>query len=225
MYKILIVEDDQNVILGLKDNLEAENFDVYTAIDGQTGLDLAIKESYDLILLDVMLPSVTGFEICKPIRSKNITTPIIMLTARGQEIDKVVGLEIGADDYITKPFSLRELIARVKALLRRSKGKVSTIEHFVFNDIKIDFSNYEAFKANKKIDLTLTELNILKHLIQHKDEVVSRDDLINLIWGTDSYVSTRTIDNHIVRLRKLLEKNPKKPMHFLTIRGVGYKFV
>ncbi|MFC1667921.1 response regulator transcription factor [Chlamydiota bacterium] len=223
--RILLVEDDETLIEGLKDNLEIENFEVVTAVDGDTGLEKGLHENFDLILLDVMLPGMNGFDICKTLRKKNIRTPVIMLTARGQEVDKVVGLEIGADDYITKPFSLRELIARIKAIFRRSNGKVAHIDHYEFDDVVIDFKSYVITKHNKKYEFTSSEFQILKYLIEHKDEVVSREELISMLWGTDSYVTTRTIDNHIVKLRKGIEKDPANPKHFLTIRGVGYKFV
>ena len=223
--KILIVEDDLNILEGIKDNLEAEDLIVQCVNDGAEGLDVALEGSFDLILLDVMLPSLNGFEVCKKLRKEKISTPIIILTARGEEVDKVVGLEIGADDYVTKPFSIRELIARIHAHLRRQENLLQPKEIFEINDAKIDFTKFETTKNGKNIDLTPLEYKVLQYFIQKPDQVISRDELIENVWKYEAQITTRTIDNHILKLRKLVETDPRKPKHFITVHGVGYKFI
>ena len=224
--KILIIEDEEDLVKGLKLNLADEEYEVDWASDGLEGLRKALQETPDLIILDIMLPEKNGLEVCRELRQKNIGIPIIMLTAKGEEIDKVVGLEIGADDYITKPFSVRELLARLKAHLRRTDREVKTLPRmYSFGDVEIDFSHFKAQRKGKELDLTSTEIDILKYLIAHRGEVVTRDDLLDKIWGYDSYPTTRTIDNHILKLRKKIEDDPAHPQYILSVYGGGYRFV
>ena len=224
--KILIIEDEEDLVKGLKLNLADEEYDVDWASDGLEGLHKALQETPDLIILDIMLPEKNGLEVCRELRQKNIGIPIIMLTAKGEEIDKVVGLEIGADDYITKPFSVRELLARLKAHLRRADREVNTLASiYSFNDVEIDCAHFKARRKGKELDLTSIEMEILKYLIAHRGEVVTRDDLLDKIWGYDSYPTTRTIDNHILKLRKKIEEDPAHPQYILSVYGGGYRFV
>ncbi|MCP2519616.1 response regulator transcription factor [Candidatus Aminicenantes bacterium AC-708-M15] len=225
MTKILIIEDDKELLNGLIDNLTIEGYSVISAEDGENGLELARKESPDLIILDLMLPKLSGQEICRILREEKNLTPIIMLTAKGSEYDKVKGLKLGADDYITKPFSLLELLARIEAILRRIKGERAEPEVYKIGDITVDFVRLEAKRGNKEIKLSPKEFSILKFLIKHQGEVVRREALLREIWGYNVFPSTRTIDNFIVKLRKKIEKNPDKPRHILTVHGVGYKFI
>lgn len=226
MARILVIEDEPEMQRGLRDNLEFEGFDVIAISDGKKGLQTILDKKFDLILLDVMLPGMSGFDVCKQARGKGISTPIIMLTAKGEEVDKVLGLEFGADDYITKPFSLRELLARVKAVLRRApSGTKITAAKVTLGLLEIDFENYTATKKNKSISMTSKEFDILRYLWQHQKEVISRDDLLTHVWGYDESISSRTVDNFIVKLRKNIEKDPSQPNHILTIHSVGYKLI
>lgn len=227
MPNILIVEDEPAMRLGLKDNLEFESYNVEVAIDGQEGLDKIKAGDFDLIILDVMMPKMSGFDVCKAIRKMGVMTPIIFLTAKSEEIDKVLGLELGADDYLTKPFSLRELIARVKAILRRIK----TPEHqtsagpVVIGKLTLDFAQFTAQNSEGDVRMSHKEYEILQYLMEHKNEVVSRYDLLNKVWGYESQPTTRTVDNFMLRLRQRIEENPNEPKHILTVHGVGYKFI
>ena len=226
MKKILIIEDEQDLIKGLKLNLSDEGYYVDWAVNGTEGLRKAIEEAPDLIILDIMLPEMDGLEVCRKLRQKNIGIPVIMLTAKGEEIDKVVGLEIGADDYMTKPFSIRELIARIKARLRYTEtGRKSITELYSFGDIEIDFIKFKVKRKGKELDLTSLELDIMKYFIAHKGEVVARNDLLDKIWGYESYPTTRTIDNHILKLRKKIEEDPSHPRYIISVYGGGYRFV
>ncbi len=226
MARILIVEDEVEMALGLKDNFEYDGHEVLLAEDGEKGLQLALEGNPHLIILDIMLPQKSGFDVCKELRAKSIKTPIIMLTARGQEIDKVLGLELGADDYITKPFSVRELLARVKAVLRRSPNdKTRDAEFVTFGKIKVDFVHYSAYDDNGKVELTHKEFEILKYFLEHKAQTISRDNLLDDVWGYDYFPTSRTVDNHIVKLRKKIEIDPEKPKHILTVYGIGYKYI
>ena len=226
MSDILIIEDEAQMRSGLKDNLEFEGYAVDVAEDGQIGLDKSLSKSYDLIILDVMLPKLSGFDVCKKIREKGIKTPIIMLTAKGEEIDKVLGLELGADDYVTKPFSLRELLARVKAILRRTDESSSkTQQKITIGKLEIDFNSYTAMVEGKSVAMTHKEYEIVKYLWQHKGATVSRDNLLEEVWGYDDYPTTRTVDNFILKLRQKIEINPNRPKHILTVHGIGYKLV
>ncbi len=226
MSKILIVEDEPAMQLGLKDNLELESYAVEVASDGAEGLAKIKASQYDLILLDVMMPKLSGFDVCKAVRTAGIETPIILLTARGEEIDKVLGLELGADDYITKPFSVRELLARVKAHLRRGQAApLKETQGHTIGRIKIDFAAFRAEENGIEIKLSHKEFEILSYLYQNKNQVVSRYDLLEKVWGYDEQPTTRTVDNFIVRLRQKVETNPNQPKVILTVHGTGYKLV
>jgi DNA-binding response OmpR family regulator len=228
MKKILIVEDELNMVKGLKDNLEFEGFEVDTAMEGNTGLQKVLQNKSDLILLDVMLPGVSGFDICKAARREGVSTPIILLTAKGEEIDKVLGLELGADDYITKPFSVRELLARIKAILRRPPiGKEGSAEsEFVsLGNIDVNFKNYVAKKGNDEIKMSYKEFEILHYMHMNAGKIIQRDDLMSDVWGIEYDISTRTVDNFILKLRQKIEADPNNPKIILTVHGVGYKMI
>jgi two-component system alkaline phosphatase synthesis response regulator PhoP len=225
MPTILLIEDEEAMLTGLRDAFEHHGYRVVTAEDGEAGLELVEKEQPDLIVLDVMLPGIDGFDVCHELRKRGFPAPILMLTARGEEVDKVVGLEIGADDYITKPFSTRELLARVKAHLRRSAEKTPKLSEYKFGDVKVDFAKLKAFKKGTPIDLTSTEFSLLQFLIEHRNDVVSREQILNKVWGYETYPDSRTVDSHILNLRQKLESDPHKPEHIITVHGLGYKFV
>jgi DNA-binding response OmpR family regulator len=226
MAHILIIEDEPAMQLGLKDNLELESYQVDIAADGERGLQSIKDNRYDLILLDVMLPKLSGFDVCKKARAVGVTTPIILLTARGEEIDKILGLELGADDYITKPFSIRELLARIKAILRRSTGITSqNSQSIAIGKLTIDFTNFQARDGDLEIRLSHKEFEILSFLHQHKNKVVSRYDLLETVWGYEEQPTTRTVDNFMVRLRQKIEINPNQPKIILTVHGSGYKML
>lgn len=222
--KILIIEDEPDMVMGLKDNLTYEGYVVITSTTGLEGLGKAQMENPDLIILDLMLPDVDGLDVCKKLRDNKINIPVIMLTARGQEIDKVIGLEAGADDYITKPFGIGELLARIRAILRRQERRKG-IGIYRFSDIEIDFVHYQATKGGKCIELTPREFEIMKLLIENKDFTVSRERMLDEVWGYKVFPTTRTVDNHILKLRKKIEDDPHNPRHILTIHGKGYKFI
>ena len=224
--KILIIEDEEDLVKGLKLNLADEGYEVNWASNGEEGLRKAIEETPNLIILDIMLPKKNGLDVCRELRQKHLTIPIIMLTAKGEEIDKVVGLEIGADDYMTKPFSIRELLARIKAHLRREKREAKTIpEVYCFGDVEIDFTHFKVRHKNKESDLTSLEVEILKYFVAHQGEVITREVLLDKIWGYEKYPTTRTIDNHILKLRKKIETDPSHPQYILSIYGEGYRFM
>jgi DNA-binding response OmpR family regulator len=227
--KILVIEDEKTILRGLMDNLKEEGFEVLGEGLGEKGLETALSEKIDLVLLDLMLPDTSGLDICKEIKKKKIALPIIMLTAKSKESDKVLGLELGADDYVTKPFSINELMARIKAVLRRvaihAKAKKEKIGHYECQDIKIDFVKFEATRGKKKLSFSKREYEILGYMIKRKGEVVTRNDLLDVVWGYESFPTTRTVDNFIARIRKQIEAKPSKPKHILSIRGAGYKFV
>jgi len=213
------------MVLGLKDNFEYEGYDVLVARDGREGLDRALADHPDLILLDIMLPKMSGLDVCRALRSNGVDTPVIMLTARGQEIDKVVGLETGADDYVTKPFSIKELLARVRAHLRRATRQVADIESYAFGDISLNFKKHEAKRGEEFIELSPREFELLKYFIQHRGETITRDQLLDDVWGYDNYPFTRTVDNHIAKLRQKIETTPAEPKYIITVHRVGYKFL
>ena len=225
MTRILIVEDEPNMIAGLRDNFEFEGYDVITAPDGVAGLNRALDESPDLVVLDVMMPRMSGLDVCKQLKSKRPSIPIIMLTARGQEVDKVVGLELGADDYVTKPFSIRELLARVKAVLRRSKTLPKDQDSYSFGDVEVNLRSCQVSRRGKSLDFSSKEFELLKYFLGHPGETLSRDRLLEDVWGYERFPTTRTVDAHIVRLRQKLEPKPDEPRFFLTVHGTGYKFV
>jgi DNA-binding response OmpR family regulator len=225
--KVLIVEDDPGILVSLKDEFESSGCTVFSAEDGGKGLTLAREKEPDLIILDLMLPVMDGYEVCRELRNEGNRTPIIMLTAKNQEIDKVLGLELGADDYVTKPFSLRELMARVKAVTRRTGERTEDLlDTYSFGRIELDFKKYEAKKKGKKLEFTSLQFHILKLLIRNKGEVLSRNELLDEIWGRNNvWISHRTIDSHMANIRKKIEDDPANPKHIFSIRGVGYKFV
>jgi len=225
MARILIVEDEIRMRKGLQDNLEYEGYQVDFARDGEEGQKKILENVYDLILLDVMLPGKSGFDVCKEVRSRGVTCPILMLTAKGEEIDRVLGLELGADDYITKPFSLRELLARIKAALRRSSGTIKDGALVTMGKLQINFNSYEAYAGDQNINMTHKEYEILKYFWQHRNETVSRDQLLNEVWGYDQSTTTRTVDNFILKLRQKIEIDPVNPRHILTVYGLGYKYI
>ncbi len=224
--RVLLIEDEEGLILTLTDRLQSEGFSVISARDGEEGLRIALNEKFDLILLDVMLPRKNGFDVCRDLRQKNIETPILMLTAKGEIIDKVLGLKLGADDYLTKPFEMIELFARIEALLRRApKANQNPTETFRFGNILVDFRRAEVEKNGEKIELSAMEFKLLQYLIEHRGEVLKRDELLDEVWGYDAMPTTRTVDVHIAWLRQKLEENPRYPQHIQTVHGFGYKFV
>jgi len=224
--KILLVEDEAGLILTLTDRLQSEGFQIKSAADGETGLSLAVSENFDLIILDVMLPRKNGYDVCRDLRQKGINTPILMLTAKGETIDKVLGLKLGADDYLTKPFEVIELLARIEALLRRSPHtNHNSTESFRFGDVAIDFKRAEVRKENQMVELSAIEFKLLQFLIENRGAVHSRDKLLDEVWGYDAMPSTRTVDVHVAWLRQKLETNPKHPQFIQTVHGLGYKFV
>lgn len=225
MARILVIEDDPAILRGLADNLACESHDVLTAADGESGYALARTGKPDLIVLDLMLPRMSGYEVCRKLRADGVTTPIVMLTARGDEADRIVGLDLGADDYITKPFSVRELLARIRAVLRRAQVQSALPAELRFGNVAVDFRRYEAQKDGRPIDLTRKEFGLLRLLAARSGEPVTRDDLLNEVWGYDATPTTRTVDNHVASLRAKLEDNPSDPRHLCTVHGVGYKWV
>ena len=226
--RILIIEDEKPILKGLTDNLKEEGFDVLGEGMGKNGLSVALKEDVDLILLDLMLPDASGLDICKEIKKKKIALPIIMLTAKSKESDKILGLELGADDYITKPFSINEVTARIRAVLRRvtihAKAKKEKLERYEFGGVNLDFVKYDALRGKKKLRLSKREFEILEYLIKRRGEVVTRNDLLDVVWGYESFPTTRTVDNFIARIRKQVELKASRPKHVLSVRGAGYKF-
>lgn len=222
---ILVVEDEADLLRGLRDNLAYEGWRVLTAGDGEKGLALAMKEKPDLVILDWMLPGMDGLAVCRELRARGAMVPVVFLTARGQEVDRVLGLEMGADDYVTKPFSVRELVARVKAILRRAAGTASRPAKFTIGDLEVDADAFTAKRGKKTIELGRYEAEILRLLAQRKGQVVSRNDILNEVWGVDAYPTDRTVDNYIVKLRQKIERDPKTPRLLLTVHGAGYKVV
>jgi DNA-binding response OmpR family regulator len=225
MKTILIIDDDASIIKGVQEALHEEHFDVLVAETGAKGTTMARRENIDLILLDLRLPDKNGEDICRELRADGITTPIIMLTSKKKEIEKVLGLELGADDYLTKPFGIAELVARVRAVLRRNRELTKDVEEYAFDDVSLDFKKQEARKKGKTLKLTAREFNTLKYFIAHEGEVVTRTMLLDEVWGYENFPTTRTIDNYILSLRKKIESNPSRPQHLITVHTAGYKFV
>ena len=225
MFKILIVEDEPGMVAGLRDNFEFEGYQVLSAMDGVSGLERALADTPDLVVLDVMMPRMSGLDVCKQLKSKRPAIPIIMLTARGQEVDKVVGLELGADDYVTKPFSIRELLARVKAVLRRVESVPKGKDRYTFGDVEVNLQSCQVSRRGRSLDFSSKEFDLLKYFLSHPGEALTRDRLLEEVWGYDKFPTTRTVDAHIVRLRQKLEPRPDDPRFFLTVHGTGYKFV
>jgi DNA-binding response OmpR family regulator len=225
MTRVLVVEDDPAILRGLKDNLLAESHEVLTATDGETGYRLVREQKPDLMILDLMLPRLSGYEVCRRLREEGDATPILMLTARGEETDRVLGLDLGADDYVTKPFSIRELLARVRAIVRRTHPPVPLPDTLKFGDVAVDFRRYEASNAGRRVDMTRKEFGVLQYLASKPGEVVRRDELLEEVWDYKNYPTTRTVDNHVLSLRTKLEAEPSAPRYLITVHGVGYKFV
>ncbi len=222
--RILVVDDDRDMVRGLDDNLTLEGYEVLTASDGETGLTAALSQKPDLVILDILMPGMDGLDVCRRLRRQNKDVRILLLTAKGQETDKVLGLELGADDYLSKPFGLLELLARVKAQLRRS-GAASRAAGYRFGEVRVDPMRREVTRSGQLVEFTAKEFALLVYLLEHPGEALGRDHLLENIWGYEKYPTTRTVDNHILRLRKKLEPDPSNPRHFLTLHGVGYKFV
>jgi len=223
--KILVIEDEEDLLRGLEINLAKEGYRVLKATSGDIALALALKESPNLVLLDIMLPGMNGLDVCRELRRRGFEAPIIMLTAKGEEIDRVVGLELGADDYVTKPFGLRELLARIRVQLRRPQPVSEAIPRYRFGAVEVDFERCSATRRGEPLELTAKEYDLLRLLIRHKGEVVTRERLLNEVWGYESYPTTRTVDNHVARLRQKLEEDPASPRYIFSVYGEGYKFV
>lgn len=225
METILVVEDDRSILRGLEKNLAYEGYKVLVAADGEKGLELAVNKNPDLIVLDIMLPKVNGFEICKTLKKHEISIPIIILSAKNQEVDKIMGLDLGADDYLTKPFSLRELIARINAVLRRKRKFEDIPDIYKFGNVEIDFQGQTIKVKGKLVEASTREFKLLKLMIENVGRVLERQTILNKVWGFDYYGTSRTIDNFITKLRQKIEANPEAPAYIQTVRGIGYKFV
>ncbi|HSS20391.1 MAG TPA: response regulator transcription factor [Pyrinomonadaceae bacterium] len=225
MSKILLVEDQEDLANGLAINLTREGFQVLKALNGDTGLSMAMNQDPDLVVLDIMLPGMNGLDVCRELRARGFERPIIMLTAKGEEIDRVLGLEIGADDYVTKPFSLRELLARIRVRLRRQSSPVRVPARYNFGKVQIDFERFQANRDGLQVVMTSKEFEILSLFVRKHGDVLSRDRILNDVWGPDCHVSPRTVDAHILKLRQKLEEDPNEPQFILTVYGEGYKFV
>ncbi|MPZ20345.1 MAG: response regulator [Luteitalea sp.] len=228
MNRILLIEDEPGLVLTLSDRLTREGYEVEAAHDGEEGFEKALAQSFDLIVLDVMLPRRNGFDVCRDLRQRGVETPIIMLTARGQVVDRVVGLKLGADDYLTKPFETMELLARIEARLRRAPPKAATAvdnESYQFGDIRLDFRSAEVYRAEAKVEVSAREYQLLRYFIEHRGATLSRDRLLDEVWGYNAIPSTRTVDVHVAWLRQKIEPNPRHPQYLLTVHGLGYKFV
>jgi two-component system alkaline phosphatase synthesis response regulator PhoP len=223
MARILIVDDEPEILRGLQDNLRFEGYQTVTARNGIEALELAAREAPDLILLDVMMPRMSGWDVCKTLRARGIDVPIIMLTARGEEADRVQGLELGADDYVTKPFSLRELLARVHAVLRRP-GPRQKAEELAFGDVRVRLRSRQVFHAGREMTLTRKEFDLLAYLLTHRGDIITRERLLDEVWGYERFPTTRTVDTHVLRLRRKFERDPVRPQWILTVHGQGYKF-
>ena len=222
--RILIVDDEPQMVRGLEDNLRFEGYDTVSARSGREALALAVAESPDLILLDVMMPGMSGWDVCRELRAKGLAMPVIMLTARGEEADRVQGLELGADDYVTKPFGLRELLARIRAVLRRP-GPRQKADEYAFGDVRVHTRARRTFKAGREVKLTRKEFDLLRYLVEFRGEIVTRDRLLDEVWGYDHFPTTRTVDTHILRLRQKFEDDPERPRHIVTVHGQGYRLV
>jgi DNA-binding response OmpR family regulator len=225
MPMILVIEDELTMTRALQDAFEHHGYSVKIARNGEAGLRLALSEHPDLILLDVMLPGQDGFDVCRLLRADGFSAPIVMLTARSEEVDRVVGLEIGADDYVTKPFSMRELVARVKAHLRRASHKTAGLPQCSFGDVHVDFSKVTITRGGRSVPMTSTEWSILQLFAEHRNEVVTREQILNHVWGYETYPDSRTVDTHVLNLRHKLEVDPRNPRYILTVHGLGYKFI
>jgi DNA-binding response OmpR family regulator len=225
MTRVLIIEDDPSILRGLRDNLVRESYEVLTASDGETGYGLIRDEEPDLVILDLMLPRMSGYEVCRKVREERNAVPILMLTARGEEADRVLGFDLGADDYVTKPFSVRELLGRVRAIVRRMNPPKPLPDELRFDDVVVDFLRYEAHKGKQRLEMTRKEFGVLRYLAGRSGEVIHRHELLEEVWHYKSFPTTRTVDNHVLSLRAKLEETPAEPRHLITVHGVGYKFM
>jgi DNA-binding response OmpR family regulator len=225
MTTVLIIEDDSSILRGLRDALRLERYEVLSATDGETGYRMALEKKPDLVILDLMLPKMSGFEVCRGLRVQSFAAPILMLTARGEEADRVLGLDLGADDYVTKPFSVRELLARVRALLRRTDKPEQLPDQIRFDGVVVDFRRFEALRDGAPVEMTRKEFGLLRLMASKAGEALTREDLLNGVWGYDSYPNTRTVDTHIASLRAKLEMNPGEPRRLITVHGIGYKLI
>ena len=225
MERILIIEDEEKILGLLTDYLQLQGFEVLRAMDGETGLALYNAHAPDLVILDIMLPGLDGYGVLEKIKEKANHPPVLMLTAKGEETDKLKGFDLGAEDYVTKPFSIKELHARVKVLLRRTKKEEEEIERYTFDDVAVDFKRFEISKQGNPVKFSSMEFKVLKYFILHKGEVITRETLLDEVWGYNVYPTTRTVDTHILNMRKKLENNPNEPKYLITVHGVGYKFV
>jgi len=223
MARILVIDDEPEMVRGLEDNFRFEGYQTLSATDGAVGLALALREGPDLVLLDIMMPRMSGWDVLRALRDKQLDIPVIMLTARGEEVDRVLGLELGADDYVTKPFSLRELLARVRAVLRRP-GPRQRLTTYAFGDVRLHLRGRQVFKAGREVRMTRKEFDLLRYFVEHRGEVVTRDRLLDEVWGYERFPTTRTVDTHVLRLRQKLEPDPERPVHILTVHGQGYRF-
>ncbi|HEX6973861.1 MAG TPA: response regulator transcription factor [Vicinamibacterales bacterium] len=224
MKRLLLVEDEPGLVLTLSDRLAREGYAIETSADGESGLERAAGEAFDLVLLDVMLPRLNGFDVLKELRRRGVETPVIMLTARGQVVDKVVGLKMGADDYVTKPFEMVELLARIEAKLRRAPATPHPSDGYQFGDVRIDFRRAEVTRAGAPLDLSAREFQLLRYFIEHRGATLTREELLNEVWGYNAMPSTRTVDVHVAWLRQKIEPNSRHPQFILTVHGMGYKF-
>ena len=224
MKRILLVEDEPGLVLTLTDRLAREGYAVESSTDGESGLERAAGEAFDLVLLDVMLPRLGGFDVLKELRRRNVETPVIMLTARGQVVDRVVGLKLGADDYVTKPFEMVELLARVEAKLRRAPVTPHPSEGYQFGSVRVDFRRAEVVRDGQTLELSAREFQLLKYFIEHRGATLTREELLNEVWGYNAMPSTRTVDVHVAWLRQKIEPNPRHPQFVITVHGMGYKF-
>jgi two-component system, OmpR family, alkaline phosphatase synthesis response regulator PhoP len=222
--RLLLIEDEPGLVLTLRDRLTREGYAFETCGDGESGLERAARESFDLVLLDVMLPRLNGFDVLRELRKRGVDTPVIMLTAKGQVVDKVVGLKLGADDYVTKPFEMVELLARIEAKLRRAPAAVHPSEGYHFDEVRVDFRRAEVMKAGEPLELSAREFQLLKYFIEHRGATLTREKLLNEVWGYNAMPSTRTVDVHVAWLRQKIEPNPRHPQYILTVHGMGYKF-
>lgn len=225
MKRVLVIEDDSELLEGLKDNLEVEGYEVMTARDGENGLMQIVRNRPDAVILDLMLPKLGGFDVCRTLRYRGVETPILILTARSQESDKILGLELGADDYVTKPFSIHELLARLRVMIRRSDRIPKSLGAFLFGDIEVDFAHQQIRKRRSSIPVSSLEFEVLRYFIAHRGQIIPREHLLREVWGYEAFRTTRVVDNLVGRLRQKLEDHPHEPRHILTVYGVGYKFV
>jgi two-component system alkaline phosphatase synthesis response regulator PhoP len=223
--RVLIVEDEESLVITLRDRLRAEGYEVEVAFDGETAVELGAKPQFDLLMLDVALPRKNGFDVCRDLRARGVQTPVLMLTARGQVVDRVVGLKLGADDYLTKPFDMSELLARIEALLRRSRASTASADAVVFGDVHADFRRAVVLRGGAPVELSGLELKLLRYFVEHRGVLLTRDELLEKVWGYDAMPVTRTVDVHVASLRQKLETNPSRPEYLVTVHGLGYKFM